>query len=123
MVRVRSRVTTRRRHRKVLKAAKGYRGGRSKLYKTAHDAVRRAQRYATVHRKLRKREFRSLWIARLNAACRENNLSYSRFIHGLRLGNIQLDRKSLSEMAISDPKGFSHLIEISRNNLSSTSGL
>ena len=117
MVRARSRITKRARHKKVLKAAKGFRGGRSKLYKTAHDAVRRARRYATIHRRLRKREFRTLWIARLNAACRENNLTYSRFIHGLRLSNINLDRKVLSEMAVSDPQGFNHLTGIARDAL------
>ena len=117
MVRARSRVTKHARHKKVLKAAKGYRGGRSKLYKTAHEAVRRAERYATEHRKLRKREFRSLWITRLNAACRENNLTYNRFIHGLNLCKINLDRKILSEMAISDRASFDKLIGMVRDVL------
>lgn len=117
MVRARSRVRKRARHRKVLKAAKGYRGGRSKLYKTAHEAVRRTQRYATEHRKLRKREFRVLWIARLNAACRENNLSYSRFMHGLRLSNVNLNRKVLSEMAVSDQPSFNELLGLASDAL------
>ena len=115
MVRARSRVTKRARHKKVLKAAKGYWGGRSKLYKTAYEAVRRAERYATDHRKLRRREFRSLWIARLNAACRESDLSYSRFVYGLRRCNINLDRKTLSEMAISDRTSFDHLVGAARD--------
>lgn len=117
MVRVRSRVSKRARHRKILKLAKGYRGGRSKLYRTAHDAVRRAERYATDHRRLRKREFRALWISRLNAACRENNLPYNRFIHGLRLCNINLDRKVLSNMAVSDRPAFDHLVGVVRDAL------
>ena len=117
MVRVRSRVVTKARHKKVLKAAKGYWGGRHRLYRTAHDAVRRGLRYATRHRRLRKREFRSLWIIRLNAACRENNLTYARFIHGLKLANINLDRKILSEMAISDRQAFNHLIGLVRESL------
>jgi large subunit ribosomal protein L20 len=117
MVRARSRVSKRARHKKTLKAAKGYWGGRSRLYKSAYEAVRRARRYATAHRKLRKREFRALWITRMNAACRENDMSYSRFIHGLRLTNINLDRKVLAEMAVSDPKAFNHLIGIARDAL------
>lgn len=117
MVKARSRVSTKARHKKVLKAAKGYWGGRHKLYRTAEDAVRRARRYATKHRKLRKREFRALWIGRLNAACRENNLSYSRFMYGLRLSNISLDRKILSEMAATDRSSFDHLVGIARERL------
>ncbi len=117
MVRARSRVTKRARHKKVLKAAKGYRGGRSKLYKTARDAVRRAERYATDHRRLRKREFRTLWITRLNAACRENNLPYNRFVHGLSLCKINLNRKVLSEMAVSDRASFDQLIGLASDVL------
>ena len=117
MVRVRSRTVTKARHKKVLKAAKGYWGGRHRLYRTAHDAVRRGLRFATRHRRRRKREFRALWIIRLNAACRENNLTYARFIHGLKVANINLDRKILSEMAISDRQAFNHLIGLAREAL------
>jgi large subunit ribosomal protein L20 len=99
----------RRRRKKILKLAKGFRGGRSKLYRTAADAVDKALMYAYRDRRARKRDFRRLWIARINAAARMNDLSYSKFIHGLKLANIELDRKVLAELAISDPSGFAQV--------------
>lgn len=101
----------RKRRKKVLKLAKGYRGGRSKLFRTAADAVDKALMYAYRDRKARKRDFRSLWITRINAAARLNNLSYSKLMHGLKLAGIELDRKILAEMAISDPAGFTKIAE------------
>ena len=108
-MRVRRGFKARRRRNKVLKLAKGFRGGRSKLYRTAADAVDKALMYAYRDRKARKRDFRRLWIARINAAARLNNLSYSKFIHGLKIANVELDRKILAEMAVSDPSGFTEL--------------
>ena len=99
------------RHRrdKVLKLARGYRGGRSKLFRTAADALDKALMYAYRDRKARKRDYRKLWIARINAAARMNGLSYSRFINGLKQAGIELDRKILAELAISDPTGFAKI--------------
>ena len=102
----------RRRRKKVLKLAKGYRGGRSKLFRTAADAVDKALMYAYRDRRQRKRVFRRLWIARINAAARMNDLSYSKFIHGLKKANVELDRKVLAELAISDPAGFTGLTNL-----------
>jgi large subunit ribosomal protein L20 len=99
----------RRRRKKVLKLAKGYRGGHSKLFRTAADTVDKALMYAYRDRRTRKRDFRQLWVARINAAARMNNLSYSKFIHGLKLAGVELDRKVLAELAISDPSGFSQI--------------
>ena len=99
----------RRRRNKVLKLAKGFRGGRSKLYRTAADAVDKALGYAYRDRRTRKRDFRKLWITRINAASKMNDLSYSKFMHGLKLANIELDRKVLAELAVSDPAGFSQI--------------
>jgi len=103
--------------RKILKLAKGYFGAKSKLYRPARQAVMKSQQYAYVGRKLKKRDFRSLWIARINAACRMNGLSYSKFMHGLKVANIDLNRKMLSEIAISDPKAFSELAEQAKKAL------
>lgn len=111
-MRVRRGFKARRRRKKVLKLAKGYRGGRSKLFRTAADAVDKALMYAYRDRKARKRDFRKLWIARINAAARLNNLSYSKFIHGLKAANVELDRKILAELAISDPSGFAELAKL-----------
>ncbi len=102
----------RRRRNRLLKLAKGFRGGRSKLFRTAADAVDKALMYAYRDRRVRKREFRRLWIARINAASRMNNLSYSKFMHGLKLAKIDLDRKVLAELAISDPAGFSQIAKV-----------
>ena len=111
-MRVRRGFKARKRRKRVLKLAKGYRGGRSKLYRTAADAVDKALMYAYRDRRARKRDFRRLWIARINAAARLNNLSYSKFIHGLKVANVELDRKILAEMAVSDPSGFAELARL-----------
>jgi len=102
----------RHRRQKVLKLAKGFRGGRSKLYRTAAGTLDRALRYAYRDRKARKRDFRALWITRINAAVRSNNLSYSKFMHGLKQANVALDRKVLAELAISDPAGFGQIVKL-----------
>jgi large subunit ribosomal protein L20 len=102
----------RRRRQKVLKLAKGFRGGRSKLIRTAADSVDKALNYAFRDRKQRKRQFRRLWIARINAAARMNDLSYSRFINGLKKADVGLDRKVLAELAISDPAGFAQIAQL-----------
>ena len=102
----------RQRRKKVLKLAKGFRGGRSKLFRTAADAVDKALMYAYRDRKARKRDFRRLWITRINAAARINNLSYSKLMHGLKLANVELDRKVLAELAISDPAGFTQIAQM-----------
>jgi len=99
----------RRRRKKVLKLAKGFRGGRSKLFRTAADSVDKALNYAYRDRKQRKRQFRRLWIARINAGARMNDLSYSRFIGGLKKAGVDLDRKVLADLAISDPSGFAQI--------------
>ena len=107
----------RQRRKKVLKLAKSYRGGRSKLYRTAADAVDKALMYAYRDRKGRKRDFRKLWIARINAATRLNNLSYSKFMHGLKRANVEIDRKVLAELAISDPSGFAQIVRVASQAL------
>jgi large subunit ribosomal protein L20 len=101
---------THKRHAKVLKAAKGYWGSRSTQFKQAHEAVMHAGQYAYRDRRVRKRDFRQLWIARINAACRQNNVSYSRFICGLTRAGVEIDRKILSDLAISDPPAFTALV-------------
>jgi large subunit ribosomal protein L20 len=106
-----------RRRKKILKLAKGYRGGRSKLFRTALNAVDKALMYAYHDRKSRKRDFRRLWISRINAAARMNNLSYSKFIHGLKLANIEIDRKVLAELAVSDPSGFTKIAELASQQI------
>ena len=108
-MRVKRGFKARRRRKKILKLAKCYRAGRSKLYRTAADAVDKALQYAYRDRRTRKRDFRKLWIARINAAARLNNLSYSRFMGGLKRANVEIDRKILAELAVSDPKAFSQL--------------
>ncbi len=106
----------RRRRKKVLKLAKGFRGGRSKLFRSAADSVDKALNYAYRDRRQRKREFRKLWIARINAAARMNDLSYSKFISGLKKANVTMDRKVLAELAISDPAGFSKIAALAAQN-------
>jgi large subunit ribosomal protein L20 len=101
-----------RRRKKVLKLAKGFRGGRSKLFRTAADAVDKSLMYAYRDRRQRKRDFRRLWISRINAAARMNKLSYSKFMHGLKMANIDLDRKVLADLAITDPAGFAKISEL-----------
>lgn len=108
-MRVKRGYKARQRRKKILKLARGFRGGRSKLIRTAADSVDKALMYAYRDRRTRKRDFRRLWIARINAAARINDLSYSKFIHGLKLANIDLDRKVLAELAISDPNGFAQI--------------
>ena len=105
---------SRERRRRRLELAKGFRGSRSKLFRQATEAVNRAQRLATEHRKLRKREFRRLWIARINAAVRNEGMTYSRFMEGLTKAGIAVNRKMLSEIAIADTEGFKGLIEKAR---------
>ena len=102
---------TRARHKKVLKLAKGYRGAKSKLYRTANQAVMKSLAYAYRDRKAKKREFRQLWIARINAATRANGMSYSKFMNGLKQKGIEINRKMLSEIAISDPEAFKKLVD------------
>lgn len=109
----------RQRHKKILEAAKGFRDSRRKRYKVAKEAVLHAGQYAYAGRKLRKRDLRSLWITRLNAAAREHGLGYSRFIAGLKKANIELDRKILSDIAVKDPNTFTKIVE----QLKSTNGL
>ena len=109
MSRVRRGFKARRRRNKVLKLARGYVGGRHRLYRTATEAVDRALSYAYRDRKVRKRDFRRLWIARINAACRINGMSYSKFIGGLKKAEVELDRKVLANMAILDPNAFSQV--------------
>ncbi|MBQ6728157.1 MAG: 50S ribosomal protein L20 [Clostridia bacterium] len=103
--------------RKILKLAKGYFGGRSKRYRVAREAVMKAQLYAYIGRKAKKRDFRSLWIARINAACRINGLSYSKFMFGLKNAGVNLNRKVLAEIAVSDAAGFTALCEQAKANL------
>ncbi len=114
MPRVKNAVSSRKRRKRILKLAKGYRGARSKLIRIATESVNRALNYAYRDRKAKKRDFRRLWIIRINAAARMNNISYSKLINGLKKANIELDRKVLSELAISDPNGFSKIVELAR---------
>ena len=116
-MRVRRGFKAKRRRKKILKLAKGHRGGRSKLFRTAADAVDKALMYAYRDRKARKRDFRKLWITRINAAARMNNLSYSKFIHGLKLAGVNLDRKVLAELAISDPSGFAQIANLASEQI------
>jgi len=108
-MRVKRGYKARRRRKKVLKLAKGFRGGRSKLFRTAADAVDKALMYAYRDRRARKRDFRKLWITRINAAARLHDLSYSKLMHGLKMAGVELDRKVLAELAISDPSGFEQI--------------
>jgi len=109
MARVKRGFKARRRRNKVLKLAKGYRGARSKLFRSATEAVDRALNYAFRDRRVKKRDFRSLWIVRINAASRMNGLSYSKFIFGLKKANVQIDRKVLADIAVTDPNGFAQI--------------
>lgn len=106
-----------RRHKKYLKMAKGYRGARSKLYRTARETVERALCYAYRDRKQRKREFRKLWIMRINAGAREHGLSYSRFMRGLDLAGVELNRKVLADMAVREKAAFAQLVEMAKTRL------
>lgn len=117
MARVKGALSTRKRHKKILKLAKGYRGGKSKLYRIANQAVMKSLSYSYVGRKLKKRDFRSLWITRISAACKMNDINYSRFMNGLKKANIEINRKMLSEIAINDPAAFTQLVETAKSNL------
>ena len=114
MARVKNGAVTKARHKKVLKEAKGYFGSKHRLYKTAKEQLMHSGQYAYRDRKQRKRDFRKLWITRINAACRLNDISYSRFIEGLTKAGVGVNRKMLSEIAINDPKAFAELVEISK---------
>ncbi|MFN3649650.1 MAG: 50S ribosomal protein L20 [Armatimonadota bacterium] len=111
MPRVKRGVMTRKRHNKVLKAAKGYWGSRHSVYRTAHEAVMHAGQYAYRDRRVRKREFRRLWIARINAACRDLGITYSRFINGLTAAGVTVDRKVMADLAVNEPAAFAALVE------------
>lgn len=115
MTRVKNSVATRAKRKKILKKAEGYFGSKHRLFKTAKEQVMHSERYAYRDRKQRKRDFRKLWITRINAGCRENEISYSRFIDGLNKAGIEINRKMLSELAISDKKAFSELVKIAKN--------
>ncbi|WP_368489950.1 50S ribosomal protein L20 [Clostridium sp. BJN0013] len=117
MARVKRAVNARKHHKKILKLAKGYYGGKSKLFKTANESVIRALRNAYVGRKLKKRDFRKLWIVRINAAARINGLSYSKFMNGIKTAGININRKMLSEIAINDPKAFTELVQVAKAQL------
>ena len=117
MARTKHSVTAHKRKKKIMKQAKGFTGGRGKLFRTAKEAVDRSLAYAYRDRRVRKRDFRKLWIARINAAARLNGMSYSRFINGLKKSNIEINRKVLAEMAVNDSEGFSKLAEIARGSL------
>ena len=114
MPRVKRGVTARRRRKKILKSAKGYRGAKSKQFKSALIAVKRAGQYAYRDRKARKRDFRRLWIIRINAAARERGISYSKLMGGLKRAGVELDRKVLADMAVNDPNGFSKVVEMAK---------
>lgn len=117
MARIKGGMSARRKHNKVLKLAKGYRGARSKQYRVAKQSVMRALTSSYAGRKERKRQFRQLWIARINAAARMNGLSYSKFMHGLKLAEVDINRKMLSEMAISNPEAFTALVDVAKGKL------
>ena len=113
-MRIKRSVNALKKRRKVMKAAKGFRGSRSTLYRVAKESVLRSRHHAYIGRRLKKRDMRSLWIARINAACRQNNISYSKFMHGLKVANVELNRKVLSNLAIEDPAAFAKLVETAK---------
>ena len=113
-MRVKGSTPTRNRRKKVLKLAKGYFGSKHLLYRTANEQVMHSLKYSYIGRKQVKREMRKLWIARINAACRQYDMSYSKFMHGLKLANVNVNRKMLSEIAIHDEKGFAELVKIAK---------
>mgnify|MGYP004502001611 FL=1 len=117
MARVKNGATTKARHKKVLKQAKGYFGSKHRLYKTAKEQLMHSGQYAFRDRKQKKRDFRKLWITRINAACRENEISYSRFIEGLTKAGVEVNRKMLSEIAINDSKAFTELVNVAKDGL------
>ena len=117
MARVKGGLGAKKRHNRTLKLAKGYSGARSKQYRVAKQSVMRALTSSYAGRKERKRQFRQLWIARINAAARLNGLSYSQFMHGLKLANVDLNRKVLADMAVTDAAGFAKLVEVAKSKL------
>ena len=117
MARVKGALSTRKRRKKILKAAKGYWGSKSKHFKMAKQALLKSGNYAFIGRKQKKRDFRALWITRISAACKMNGINYSRFMYGLKKSGIVLNRKMLSELAVSDPAAFSALAETAKNAL------
>ncbi|MGI6215544.1 MAG: 50S ribosomal protein L20 [Christensenellales bacterium] len=114
MARVKRAVNAQKKRRKILKLSKGYYGARSKNYRAANEQVRRSLRYSYAGRKMRKRDFRRLWITRINAAARSNGTNYSNFINGLKKQGIEVNRKMLADMAVNDTQGFTKLVELSR---------
>ncbi len=116
MARIKGAVNAKKKHNRVLKLAKGYRGARSKQYRIAKQSVMRAQTSAFAGRKLRKRDMRSLWIARINAAARINGISYSQLMHGLKVAGVDINRKMLAELAVNDAAGFATLAELAKAN-------
>jgi large subunit ribosomal protein L20 len=121
MARAKGAVPRNRRKKKIFKEAKGYFGGRKNLYRTAKDAVEKGWEHAYRDRKKKKRNFRQLWIARINAASREHDLSYSRFIHGLKEAGVEMDRKALADVAVRSPEGFAALVAQAKDGLSKAS--
>ena len=117
MARIKGGLNARKKHNRVLKLAKGYRGARSKQYRVAKQAVMRALATAYSGRKQRKRQFRRLWIARINAAARMNGISYSQFMHGLKLAGVEVNRKMLAELAVNDAEGFKTLAELAQSKV------
>ena len=113
-MRIKRGVNAVKKRRKILKQAKGYFGAKSKLYRTAREQVMKSGQYAYIGRKQKKREFRALWITRINAACRLNDISYSRFIDGLKKANVTLNRKVLADMAVREPEAFANLVEVAK---------
>ena len=116
MARIKGGLNAKKRHKKILKAAKGFFGARSKKYRVAKQSVMRAMAHAFAGRKQTKRDFRKIWIVRINAAARENNISYSRFMYGMKKLNMHINRKMLADLAVNDPKAFSELVEKVKQN-------
>lgn len=119
MPRAKSSVVSRKRHKKILKLAKGYRGSKSKLFRVANQQVMKSLMYAYRDRKARKRDFRKLWIARINAAARNNGISYSRFMDGLKKAGVEINRKMLAELAVNDSKAFGQLVDVAKSKINS----
>ena len=117
MARVKGALNTRKHHKKVLKLAKGFRGGESKLYRVANQAVMRSMQNAYIGRKRRKRDFRRLWIARISAACKMNGMNYSTFMNGLKKAGVEINRKMLADIAVSDAAGFATLVQTAKDAL------
>ena len=117
MARVKGAMNARKKHKKILKLAKGYFGAKSKQFKAANQAVMKSMRYAYVGRKLKKRDYRRLWIARINAEARNNGVSYSRMINGLKMAGVQVNRKILADMAVNDKKAFAGMVNVAKKKL------